>query len=507
MQRAIYFVILLIFATTSKAGEVTGEGRNDFYLMEKPSQRLEQPQKYFSHEYKQINTRRGIHESKMRPALLTGLALSGGGIRSSAFQLGILSGLYRYDNTLARVDYISSVSGASWANGAYWAWTLSDAALFDCLDKTAKEGLQDAQCEAATFLNIEQPFAELPIDENKLRLKARKRQWKEFIEGVYLPECNLDAEVIKKNDLPTECARNYRGKPYIIINASHSAPTLQQGWSEKNMPFQFTFDYMGTIADCYPQGSCGEEKNKGFFVQTLSQDFTWVNNSFFRSDQAENSLSAAMAASSGVVSGALLLSYQYELYTNTRTSIFGNQRGDKIKEIRKEIVLSDGGKSENLGLLPLLERGVDLIVVSNMGKDADPYGRPWEDLENAAKQAKNLLNCEVQIPPPVEKKESTFIHETAYTCPNSTGTLLNVKATYDNAELFIKYLEDNDYADLATYLNITDKDKNSTPENRFPQTKTFTQFYDEELIRAYYLFGRWIAETSLAEIVVQKQLN
>jgi predicted acylesterase/phospholipase RssA len=49
--------------------------------------------------------------------------MSGGGIRSAAFQLGILTGLNASDGMhekwLSKIDYIASVSGGSWANGEY----------------------------------------------------------------------------------------------------------------------------------------------------------------------------------------------------------------------------------------------------------------------------------------------------------------------------------------------------------------------------------------------------
>ncbi len=47
-------------------------------------------------------------------AELTGLALSGGGIRSAAFNLGLLQGLYDKD-LLRQVDYLSTVSGGGYA--------------------------------------------------------------------------------------------------------------------------------------------------------------------------------------------------------------------------------------------------------------------------------------------------------------------------------------------------------------------------------------------------------
>lgn len=506
MKKIIVLIICLFVSSICAAKEITGEGLKDFYLMKKPTQRMEDQQTYFAHEYQQINSRRANKDSDLRPDFLTGLALSGGGIRSSAFQLGILSGLYK-SNLLDRIDYISSVSGGSWANGAYWAWASSDDDFFNCLGNAAESEVNG--CEAGIMLNTDQPFAKLPTE--GIKLKARKRQWKEYIESIYLPKCNMNAENIKKHGIDSECAKNYRTKPYIIINTSHSVPMKDQKASPKNMPFQFTFDKLGTLSDCHSDNKeCAGDKKHGFFVKTLSHDFAWINAALFRADKPENSLSAAMAASSGVVAGPMLLSYEYELLFKPEISLLGNWQGQKIKEIRKEYVLSDGGKSENLGLVPLIERGVDLIIISYMGKDDNLIENPWEDLDTAAEQVKNLLGCIVQKPDQKIDLTSNYIHDTTYDCGKHKGTILHVKASYENSKEFVKYLyskgQDNKYLTrLHSYLTETDVKNNEDPKDRFPQTRTMMERYDEELIKSYYLFGRWIAEEHLSKIVREQQ--
>lgn len=59
-----------------------------------------------------------------RSADLTGVALSGGGIRSATFNLGLLQGLHHI-GLLPRVDYLSTVSGGGYI-GAFWSnWLTS----------------------------------------------------------------------------------------------------------------------------------------------------------------------------------------------------------------------------------------------------------------------------------------------------------------------------------------------------------------------------------------------
>lgn len=504
MKTSIIFVMMLSVSALTAASEQNNNTIRDIYLIENPSERMIRPNEYFADEYLQINGRRGLVNKSERPEFITGLAFSGGGIRSSAYQLGILSGLYKNKKSLGQIDYISSVSGGSWANGAYWASTLSDDELFGCLDKAATLGVSNAECKAAGLLNNEQPFAELPV--NGTKLQSRKRQWKEYIESVYLSECNVNAEEVKVSGIDPRCTRNYRQKPYIIVNATHSVPFNKQGGDESHVPFQFTLDYIGTLADCFQPGECGENKNKGFFVRTLSRDFAWVNKSAFRDDKPQNSLSAALAASSGVASGTALLSYDYELLKDPRMTMLGNYRGTHTTGTRERYSLSDGGKSDNLGLVPLVERGVNLIVISYMGKDANLVQNPWEDLDLSAKQVENLLKCKVEVPDKTADVTTKYIHKTTYSCSGKAGTILHVKASYDNAKKFIAYLENSGLNDLAQYLAVTDiENHKSDPKNRFPQTKTMMQRYDEELVRAYYLFGQWIASNQLSQEIDKYQ--
>jgi hypothetical protein len=52
---------------------------------------------------------------------LFGLSLSGGGIRSATFNLGLLQGLHRF-GLLSRLDYLSTVSGGGYIGGFWSAW-------------------------------------------------------------------------------------------------------------------------------------------------------------------------------------------------------------------------------------------------------------------------------------------------------------------------------------------------------------------------------------------------
>ena len=79
-------------------------------------------------EFDEVRRRRaadpeGVYppEDGVRPRGLSGIALSGGGIRSATFNLGLLQSLDRH-GLLRRFDYLSTVSGGGYVGGWWSAW-------------------------------------------------------------------------------------------------------------------------------------------------------------------------------------------------------------------------------------------------------------------------------------------------------------------------------------------------------------------------------------------------
>lgn len=105
-----------------------------FYRVTSPDQRINDQDRYFKDEYGKVSEKRknmAIYSGTgIKPTKLVGLGLSGGGIRSSAYQLGFLAGMQQSKLTndesvnkeltiLDRTDYLSCVSGGCWATGAF----------------------------------------------------------------------------------------------------------------------------------------------------------------------------------------------------------------------------------------------------------------------------------------------------------------------------------------------------------------------------------------------------
>jgi hypothetical protein len=81
----------------------------------------------FAREWRDVRVRRRLDpaENGSPPPNLVGLALSGGGIRSATFCLGVLQAL-RDLRLLERLDYLSTVSGGGFIGGWWSAWLARD---------------------------------------------------------------------------------------------------------------------------------------------------------------------------------------------------------------------------------------------------------------------------------------------------------------------------------------------------------------------------------------------
>lgn len=511
--------------------KVNPDGEN-FYTLNHPYARFKKPDAFFKKEYRQINKRRNSIKKYERPSGLVGLSLSGGGIRSGAFQLGLLSGLhsgnYNDSTILKRFDYISSVSGGGWANGAYWAWDKTDNDLFDCLDSAAENGTNNAitnECpeNIVSMLRHYQGVKIIPFDAENGWFEQRKETWESDIVKYYLtPDRNIDFSKFKWEGI-------FENKHYPIFNSTHDA--VSRSGKFVNLPFETTPDYFGSIIDFYSEDNTGStfcdkgiknnnidnkiknqlkeecQKSKvGFFAIQNSSDFSWWNRKWQRywkfwysnPDIPGATLSKAMAHSSAVVGKDLqfALAYNFDL----------RFQGKYVSNVREFYQMVDGGKSDNLGVIPLIERQLDLIVVSHMGKDAIPF----EDFQLSSEQVEKLFNCKLNL----DRNQKGLVINGSYSCPqNQNRVMIHVKPTYENVKEFKLALSkdrvcksDSRCKEVIEYLT-GDSEKQKDVKDRFPQSKTFDFEYNERLIRAYYLLGKYIAKTELNEVIKKHLTN
>ncbi|WP_319239230.1 patatin-like phospholipase family protein [uncultured Propionivibrio sp.] len=465
-----------------------------FYFVQRPNDRARHPDRYFSHEYAYLNRRRGDRANNTRPQQLLGLTMSGGGIRSAAFHQGLLAGLHsvrmKEHTLLEHIDYISSVSGGSWANGFYWSNGADDDQVFRCLDDLAATGAAAPGCSGPLAgLRDRQVLRWAPINEDG-RIEERKLMWEEDIVESYLGDCNFTFGERNPNDIKRKCAEKSHQRPYPIFNSTHSA--TKEASSHEQFPFESTPDYQGSLID---------DESTGFFLRSGDTRFLWQHINWQRSifggerDIPGSTLSLMLAHSSGVVgAGApFLLQYDFRLR-------FREDDGSKaaIVGTRPVYHLTDGGKSDNLGLLPLLERGVDTIVVSQIGKeqrnDAPRAQGDFGDLILAARQADKLLGCRFRSDWP--RAGLAPVTTTGYDRPHARGRLVLIRPTLENVADFMAQLR---HHHPALHREVIEIDADDDDDDRFPETPTFRMRYPSALIRAYYLLGRYLAETAVAE--------
>jgi hypothetical protein len=504
-----------------------------FYRVTRPDQRVNDQVKYFQEEYQQIAERRkqkSINSgsgSDKKPVELVGLGLSGGGIRSSAYQLGLLAGLQsrkinnQVTTLLDKVDYLSCVSGGCWAAGAFLIANETPKVFFDCLTEQASSGsVNDAKCGRAK--NILRNKQTVQLGEN-----GKKEKWEDEIRASYFPK---GCEMFEFSDHESSCWKNLEGKPNIIFNMTHSTDWVTRfGGNINNFPFQITPNQLGTIVDCGSENlgnqGCGSLKEHGagsgkvgFFVRQDAKDFKWnTRETSWRTlwllpeFSSGSQMSKAMAHASAVAGTPKELSFSMGLTY---------QEKEPADEIRNNYFLTDGGFVENLGLLALVERGTELIVLSDMGYP----DRVGNDLKMAAKQVDKLLKCQITGIENINHKDMVSI--LGYTCDKVSegkgtkkGTILYVRPYPDNINEFKSYLEkQTQLADLFTCINgkphecygkkplIPDRNSKIDEDYSFPQTNTMLTSYDDRLIRAYYLLGKFIGENNVAP-EMKKQLE
>jgi len=90
--------------------------------------------------------RLGVVRRKALRKHLVGLALSGGGIRSATFAVGILQGLARLD-LLKRIDYLSTVSGGGYAGSWLAAWIRREGSVSNVEEQLTQGRVANAKAD------------------------------------------------------------------------------------------------------------------------------------------------------------------------------------------------------------------------------------------------------------------------------------------------------------------------------------------------------------------------
>jgi len=472
----IFFPSLLSIVILSCASSFSGPRSDGLYVLHDTRARLKNQQNFFGAEREWIEERRkkaGVSSGQE----LLGLAFSGGGIRSNAFQTGILSGLHAA-GLLKHVDYISAVSGGSWATGAYRARRENDAAYFGALDR--------AVCTEQTAKNVPalrvlmtgysgMATAISPSDffKDRGRGSLLAELWRKMVLSNFLHDEDITLANLRFR-------HPHRALP--IISGTHSA-TVDVGSLPQNLddhfsrsfPFEFSSFQIGTIADCKTTRYCGTKTGSEGAIVDLSKN-----------QNESPTLSLAMAVSSAVLPPV-------QIFSTLRLRVLEwNLRLPADTSIRQSYTLTDGGHSENLGVLPLLERGVKTIVVSDASEDPR-YS--FASLEQLRKQADSLLGIKVSL-------------EDTGSFARSPGAILSGKATrrrflipVRTARIYYLKLKKSESFERSMQRECPALADFVRTDNQFPFHPTFSSGYSDEAIRSYFMLGRFLARAELSSVL------
>ncbi|AOS43192.1 Patatin-like phospholipase [Lacunisphaera limnophila] len=265
-----------------------------------------------------------------------GLALSGGGIRSSLFAIGGLKALHD-SGRLKDVKIISSVSGGSYA--AYWLYSNNQAQLEE--SKTKEFGWFSLDDQ-----NFNVRVAELSLTSNFVTnaqyVGALAQGAVTFSPGA--AAVNLYDQRLKRTygardikdasitDLHSAVADGQ--SPYLVVNATVTKPKAQLGWADGLL--EMTPLFVG---------------NQQFGYRP------WVNEPIqFRRAVA--------------ISGSAVTAFLQQPITMPDG------------KAPAEVTGTDGGKSENLGAIALIRRGVPNIIIFDAEFDPKYRYGAYQNLKN-----------------------------------------------------------------------------------------------------------------------------
>jgi len=334
-----------------------------------------------------------------------GLALSGGGIRSASFAIGVLQGLHEI-GVLNKIGYISSVSGGGYAASWYVAHNEDPELLSpgsNHLYHVSQYGhyLTSSHYSKSTSMlvwrfishNLYLPshlLANYLLGYN-LNIGLNRYYYREGIARAFQYKYPLPAggkvEIVKESIsvyMPSE--KNY--KPFWIINMNLS---LRDDSSH----------FKNRTGDAFELTPLRAGANAVGYVKTendLKLGTLWM------SPYYAVAISGAAVDSSSLVPGTSILdpiNYNIGYYIDGWSN--GYMEGDDCRFLNgvlyaipmpafspltgvmgkgrtanaKKYYLSDGGHFENLGVYALVRRGCRLIIISDA--TADRYANDWEN--------------------------------------------------------------------------------------------------------------------------------
>lgn len=463
------------------------------------------------------------------------IAISGGGIRSAAFALGVLQGL-EHQGHLATTDILSSVSGGSYAT----SWIYSQALQFDAARRA--DPLPHLFAESSPYL---------------AGLAARAGYFVDTVDGlanaaaglVGRPLCAV-AAIPAQNTVPRFCG-SHSGYASDIRRMFHDgrrvAPQeLRDLLGGTALPFP-VFNATGrTAPNARCEGSTDRDENPRPLADSAFE-FTPLRHGsdglgYTAADPRLLDLGHIVGISGAALDDPYGKLCQYIAWTGVGLGAFihgfesapdlePRNAGSEIEPRRQRVYLSDGGFADNLGVFPLVRRLCRRIVVIDSAHDPCLAFTAYQRLRRALREEMGVtlsvpeidhLFAANTVPCPAgeecirtarqcgrELPEDTAFLADQLEHPVMTGSIAAFpfpdRAPLELEVVYIKLSLDADR--LATYSSTVQRvyAASEHPTCRkatigrkcpFPQYSTLDQDYSDLQFRAYRELGAAIVQQS-----------
>lgn len=457
-----------------------------------------------------------------------GLALSGGGMRSATFSIGVMHGLSDM-GLMDRLDLMSSVSGGGYAASWYYVQNTptpeNQSELFDTngVYQTYIEQhgeLIGHSSASATWsrrpqyllINVPETILSWPVNLffNGLfgwhaNVVPIRHTYEAGIDKIFHKKINDNGNATNVHIAFDDLAAALPGNlPFPIVNTTaHIEDAVDFQVSPlKNRVFEFTPLRFGSEYFGYAKSEFPFDYNRAIAVSGAAVDTTY--------------LKATRGSTRRMVASALNFDLGYFINNpkvddkarwKTRLSPFpiyafsGSYQRDKRGG---RIYLADGGHSENLATYALVRRLCRSIIIVDAGYDPELKFADYRLLKNA-------LRTEMGVDFSVPKIDSGEFNTNNQNCPIMPGTIsyfpLQKRDKIEPLQLHVAYIKlsmDNQH--LEKYPHAVKDFYQSTLKNKainlfglhfgessvFPHQSTLDQSYYPDQIIAYHELGRII---------------
>ncbi len=362
-----------------------------------------------------VNKRSGGDAPDAPPQLC--LALSGGGIRSAAFQIGVLQGLHER-GLLPRVDLISAVSGGGYAMSWFIASRLKEAGVNTAFPDTMADTMDRSVLYAENSRHPRRPGAG-PHDRRRGRPSTDQGATSPPTPPPPPPYAFLDEAKVSAQDsrfarlvsLPEALFLALAGLPTILIEAPYDSleadlPSfflehrnytrlLQNAYSIPDYPLAGLARRLAQVPDlAYPifsatahAGTCSEEPSP-----TLGLAADLQATSFELAPSEIGSMAAGFSSAAPylytVADAAAISGAAIDIPSGLACSAIEKayvRLGARLPGPKGTLrYVTDGGFSDNLALAPLLlRRNCQAIIVADAGQDPQLTFSSYQLLDEA----------------------------------------------------------------------------------------------------------------------------